>query len=372
MSCLLVIRDFVLGLTDVSVARTWRQWLKIRTSRVLGVEVGIVQEIQRVSLATIGQWNAFDSFNARCSSTDRKKSSNRHSGESTSLTLQCLSSSAPGKQAAPSLVPPPLTTPPLSEGSRIKEAAKSDRPKRTRVSSSTPLLASQQEERGGDTDSELTEEGNTPLPFSPPPSSGEGRTGASPPQSSPITSKALPSSRPSSLATHPYPRSDREGEVGEGCPHSPTTLSKRFLSGEGEGEGAGELSQTGKLRQGNLGSHPAPAGRSNISMSMRALTSCPLAARQPPYRGLCDPTRKLRSGRAGNRPPFIKVRRGPTGNFRSPTTHYRSHMSKLTRYGNKAAPTTSPGRGNPYHTARTPLVGGICATGQPSMLTATT
>ena len=123
--------------------------------------------------------------------------------------------------------------------------------------SSPPLLASQQEERGGNTDNELTEEGNTP-PLLPP--SGEGRTGASPPQSSPITSKALPSPRPNSLATHPYPRSDRGREIGEGCPHSPATLSRRFISGEGEGEGAGELSQTEKLRQGNLGPRPAPAG----------------------------------------------------------------------------------------------------------------
>ena len=50
-----MIRDFVLGLTDVSVARTCRQWLKIHTPRVLGVEVGIVQEIRRVSLAKIGR-----------------------------------------------------------------------------------------------------------------------------------------------------------------------------------------------------------------------------------------------------------------------------------------------------------------------------
>ena len=121
-----------------------------------------------------------------------------------------------------------------------------------------------------------------------------------------------------------------------------------------------------------------PPDRNNIFLSMRALTSCPLAARplgparQLPYRGLSDPTRKLRSGRTGNKPPFIKVRRGPTGNFRSPTTRYRSHMLTLTRIGNKAAPTTSPGRGNLCHTARTPLVCGIRATGQPSMLTATT
>ena len=85
--------------------------------------------------------------------------------------------------------------------------------------------------------------------------------GTSPPQSSPITSKALPSPRPNSLATHHYPQSGREGEVGEGRPHSPTTFSKRFLGREDVGEGAGELSQTGKLQQGNLGSYPAPAGR---------------------------------------------------------------------------------------------------------------
>ena len=153
------------------------------------------------------------------------------------------------------------------------------------------------------------------------------------------------SPRPNCRAAHPYPRSDRGGEIGESRPYSPATLSKRFLSGEDEGEGAGELSQTEKLRQGNLSSHPAPAGppdRSNIFLSMRALTSCPLAARQLPYRGLRDPTRNLCSGRAGNRPPFIKVRRDPTGNFRSPTTRYSSHMPTLTRNGNKAAPTQTP------------------------------
>ena len=55
MSCRLVTRDFVLGLTDVNAANTCRQWLKIHTSRVLGVEVGIVQEVQRVTLAKIGR-----------------------------------------------------------------------------------------------------------------------------------------------------------------------------------------------------------------------------------------------------------------------------------------------------------------------------
>ena len=115
-----------------------------------------------------------------------------------------------------------------------------------------------------------------------------------------------------------------------------------------------------------------PPDRSNIFLLMRALTSCPLAARQLPYRGLRNPTRKLRSGRAGNRPPFIKVRRGHTGNFHSPTTRYCSHMPTLTHNGNKAAPTTSPCRGNLCHTARTPLVCGIRATGQPSMLTTIT
>ena len=118
---------------------------------------------------------------------------------------------------------------------------------------------------------------------------------ASPPQSSPIPFKALLSPRPNSHIAHPYPRSDKGGEIGESRPHSPSSLSKRFLS-------------------------------------------CPLAARQLPYRGHCDPTRNFRSGRAGNRPPFIKVRRCPTGNIRSPTTRYRSHMTTLTRSGNKAAP----------------------------------
>ena len=236
------------------------------------------------------------------------------------------------------------------------------------MSSSPPLLASQQEERGGDTDNELTEEGNTPP-------SGEGRSGAGPPQSSPITSKALLSPRPNSRAAHPYPRSDRGGEIGKSTSHSPATLSKRFLSGEGEGEGAGELSQTEKLRQGNLSSHPAPAEPQQyfpVNESAHQLPTGRSSIRQLPYCGLRDPTRKLRSGRAGNRPPFIKVRRGPTGNFRSPTTRYRYHITTLTRNGNKAAPTTSLGRGNLCHTTWTPPMCGIRVTGQPSMLTATT
>ena len=71
------------------------------------------------------QWNAFDSFYAnKRSNTDRKKSSNCYSGESTSLTPQSLSLLAPGKQAAPSLSPPPLTNPPPSEGSGIREETK--------------------------------------------------------------------------------------------------------------------------------------------------------------------------------------------------------------------------------------------------------
>ena len=49
----------------------------------------------------------------------------------------------------------------------------------------------------------------------------------------------------------------------------------------------------------------------------------------------------------------------------------RSHMPTLTRRGNKAAPTTSLGRGNLCHTTRTPRERGIRATEQPSMLTAT-
>ena len=55
MSCRLVIRDFVLGLTDISLAPTCRQCLEIHTPRVLGVGVGIAQEIQRVALAKIGR-----------------------------------------------------------------------------------------------------------------------------------------------------------------------------------------------------------------------------------------------------------------------------------------------------------------------------
>ena len=43
------------------------------------------------------------------------------------------------------------------------------------------------------------------------------------------------------------------------------------------------------------------------------------------------------------------------GNARSPMTHYCSHMLTFTRIGNKAAPTSARGRGNPRHTPRIPL-----------------
>ena len=174
---------------------------------------------------------------------------------------------------------------------------------------------------------------------------------ASPLQSSPIVSKASLWLRPNSRVAHPYPWSDKGSGRGESRPHSPSSLSKRFQSGEGEGEGegAGDHSRTEKSRQGNLGSHPAasdPPDRTDIILSVRPLTSCPLAARplvldrQLPSRGHRDSTRNLCSGRAWNRPPFIKVHRGPTGNTRSRMTHYCSHMPTLTRISNKAAPTT--------------------------------
>ena len=72
---------------------------------------------------------------------------------------------------------------------------------------------------------------------------------------------------------------------------------------------------------------------------MRSLTCCPLATRplrpgrQLNSRGHRDSTRNLRSGREWNRPPFIKVRRGSTGNTRSSVTCYCSHMPTLTRSG---------------------------------------
>ena len=186
---------------------------------------------------SLDQWEA---LYAKRSYTDRKKSNSRHAGSPTSLTSESLLSSVPVKQAALSLAPPPLSAHPPKE-SGIGEETKSDNPKQTRVSSSPPLLASQQGERGrGDTDNELTEEGNTP-PL-PTPSEGE-RMDASPPQSSPIPSKALLSPRPNSHIAHPYLPSDKGGERGESRPHSPSSLSKRFLSGEGEGEGAGDHSR---------------------------------------------------------------------------------------------------------------------------------
>ena len=98
---------------------------------------------------SLAQWTAFDSFNARRSNTDRKRSSNRHAGDYTSLTPQSLSSSAPVKQAASSLVPLPLTTPPPSEGSGIREETKSDKPKRTHVSSSPPCWPLSKRRGGG-------------------------------------------------------------------------------------------------------------------------------------------------------------------------------------------------------------------------------
>ena len=73
------------------------------------------------------------------------------------------------------------------------------------------------------------------------------------------------------------------GEIGESRPHSPSSLSKHFQSGEGEGEGAGDHSRIEKSRQGNLGSHPAsegvPPDCTDILLSVGPLTRCPLAAR---------------------------------------------------------------------------------------------
>ena len=105
-------------------------------------------------------------------------------------------------------------------------------------------------------------------------------------------------------------------------------------------------------RQRNHGRGTLVPIRTDILLSVRPLTRCPLAARplglgrQLPSRGHCNSTRNLRSGRAWNRPPFIKVRHSPTGNTCSPMTHYCSHMPTLTRIGNKAAPTTTRGCGN--------------------------
>ena len=120
-----------------------------------------------------------------------------------------------------------------------------------------------------------------------------------------------------------------------------------------------------------------PPDLTDILLSVRPLTHCPLAARslrlgrQLPSCGHGDFTRNLCSGRAWNRP-FIKVRRGPTGNTCSPMTHYCSHMPTLTRIGNKVAPTTARGRRNFCHTMRIPCEHGTRFTERPSMPTATT
>ena len=140
-----------------------------------------------------------------------------------------------------------------------------------------------------------------------------------PPLPSPIATRASLSPRPNSHDPHSYTRSDNWSERGESHPHSPSSLSKRFQSGEGKGEEAGDHSRTEKSRQGNLGSHPAPVGCTDILLSVTPLSRCLLAARplglgrQLPSRGHRDSTRNLRSGRAWNRPPFIKVPHGPTG-----------------------------------------------------------
>ena len=107
---------------------------------------------------SLAQWEA---FHAKRSYTDCKKSNSRHAGGPTSLTSESPLSSAPVKQAAPSLAPPSF------RGVWEREETKSENPKQTRVSSSPPLLASQQG-GGGDSDNELTEEGNN----TPPPSEG--------------------------------------------------------------------------------------------------------------------------------------------------------------------------------------------------------
>ena len=109
---------------------------------------------------------------------------------------------------------------------------------------------------------------------------------ATPPQPSPIATRASFSPRPNSHNPHSYLRSDNWSERGESRPHSPASLSKRFQSGEGKGEGAGDHSRTEKSRQGNLGSHPASAGsvpilpqpdRTDILLSVTPLTRWPLA-----------------------------------------------------------------------------------------------
>ena len=115
-----------------------------------------------------------------------------------------------------------------------------------------------------------------------------------------------------------------------------------------------------------------PLDHTDILLSVRSLTRCPLVARPlEPFRGHRNPTRNLCSGRAWNRPPFIKVCSGPTRNTRSSMTHYPSHMPTLTRSGNKAAPMTSLGRGNLCHTTRIPRDRGTRFTEQPSMPTTT-
>ena len=325
---------------------------------------------------SLAQWEA---FHAKRSYTDHKKSNSRHAGGPTSLTSKSPLSSAPVKQAAPSLAPPPLSAPPPPplEGSGIGEETKSDNPKQTRVSSSPPLLASQQRERWGDTDNELTEQGNTPPP-PPPLRRGEGWM--------PAPLSQLPyylrlCSRLGLTATLLTPtrsptRGVREARV---APTLPLPSSNAFKAERGQ------VATHGQRNHGRGTSVPilrpratcGPLDRTDILLSVRPLTRCPLDARplgpgrQLSSRGHRDSTRDLRSGRAWNRTPFIKVRRGPTGNTRSSMTHYCSHMPTLTRIGNKAAPTTACGRGNLCHTTRIPRERGTRVTERPGMPTAT-
>ena len=144
-----MIRDFVLVLTDVSVARTCRQCLRDphpTCARCRGRNCARDSTCSSCQDWSLAQWEA---FHAKRSYADRKKSNSHHAGGPTNLTSESPLSSAPVNQAAPSLAPPPLSAPPPSEGSGIGEVTKSENPKRTRVSSSPPLLTSQQGEGGG-------------------------------------------------------------------------------------------------------------------------------------------------------------------------------------------------------------------------------
>ena len=117
---------------------------------------------------------------------------------------------------------------------------------------------------------------------------------ASPPQSSPILSQALLSLRPNSHIAHPYPRSDKGSKRGKSRPHSPSPNT--FKAERGQVTTHGQRNHSRGTLVPILPPRAAccPLDRTDILLSVRPLTRCPLAARPLPSRSHRDPTYNLR------------------------------------------------------------------------------